>query len=198
MARTQSSGLQRVHVLVVDDDRHMRHLLRLMLYGLGVGRVREAPDAAEAFVEMRGSPPDIILVDWMMSPLDGIDFVRLVRNAKDSRNPYIPLIMVTGHTEPRYVREARDAGVTEFLAKPVSAMALARRIAAVIHEPRPFIRTATYFGPDRRRQNKAFNGPDKRRGPHIAPSEPETPHLAGENDYGDGNGRRAEPDARYH
>jgi two-component system, chemotaxis family, chemotaxis protein CheY len=186
MAQTQSSSLKRLHVLVVDDDPHMREVLKLILYGLGVGAVREASDAAQAFVQVRDSSPDIVLVDWMMSPLDGLDFVRLMRNAKDSPNPYIPLIMVTGHTETRYVREARDVGVTEFLAKPVSPMALARRIAAVIHEPRPFIRTATYFGPDRRRQTKAFSGQEKRRGQPSAPAMLATRRSASDSEYGDG------------
>ncbi len=88
-----------------------------------------------------------------MKPLDGIDFVKLVRTARDSPNPYVPIIMLSGYTEYRRVVEARDAGVNEFLAKPISAKALYQRFAAIIDNPRPFIRTESYFGPDRRRQN---------------------------------------------
>ena len=95
----------------------------------------------------------MIIADWHMEPLDGLDFVRLVRTAKDSPNPYVPIIMLTGHTEYQRVCEARDAGVNEFLAKPISAKALYMRFASIIDNPRPFIRTKTYFGPDRRRQN---------------------------------------------
>ena len=88
-----------------------------------------------------------------MEPLDGLDFVRLVRTAKDSPNPYVPIIMLSGYTEYRRVTEARDAGINEFLAKPISARALYLRFASIIDNPRPFIRTKSYFGPDRRRQN---------------------------------------------
>ncbi len=88
-----------------------------------------------------------------MEPLDGLDFVRLVRTAKDSANPYVPIIMLTGYTEYRRVVEARDAGVNEFLAKPISARALYQRFASIIDNPRSFIKTKNYFGPDRRRQN---------------------------------------------
>jgi DNA-binding response OmpR family regulator len=61
--------------------------------------------------------------------------------------------MLSGYTEYRRVTEARDAGVNEFLAKPISAKALYQRFASIIDNPRPFIRTKHYFGPDRRRQN---------------------------------------------
>ena len=60
--------------------------------------------------------------------------------------------MLTGHAELALVTEARDMGVNEFLAKPVSAKALYARITAAVHHPRPFVRTRAYFGPDRRRQ----------------------------------------------
>ena len=59
--------------------------------------------------------------------------------------------MLTGHSEKKRVTAARDAGVTEFLAKPISAKALYQRIVNVVANPRPFIKTKTYFGPDRRR-----------------------------------------------
>ena len=61
--------------------------------------------------------------------------------------------------------EARDAGVTEFLVKPLSAQALHQRILSVVAHPRPFIRTPTFFGPDRRRTKAAeYTGPERRKG----------------------------------
>jgi hypothetical protein len=60
---------------------------------------------------------------------------------------------------------ARDAGVTEFLAKPISANALYQRVLNIVANPRPFIKTKTYFGPDRRRNvNPNYNGPERRKG----------------------------------
>jgi DNA-binding response OmpR family regulator len=70
---------------------------------------------------------------------------------------------LTGHCDKRRVMTARDAGVTEFLAKPISAKALYQRILNVVVSPRPFIRTKTYFGPDRRRNtSNAYIGPERR------------------------------------
>jgi DNA-binding response OmpR family regulator len=71
--------------------------------------------------------------------------------------------MMTGHSEKSRVYEARDAGVTEFLVKPITAKAVLDRIQAVIFHPRPFVKTDGYFGPDRRRtQSGSYNGPMRR------------------------------------
>jgi two-component system chemotaxis response regulator CheY len=157
--------LENVNVLVLDDNRHMRQLVESILHALGVKHVSQAGDAAQAFKELQHFNADVIIVDWHMEPLDGLDFVRLVRTAKDSPNPYVPIIMLSGYTEFGRVTEARDAGVHEFLAKPISAKALYQRFAAIIDNPRPFVRTKQFFGPDRRRQDVGppRNVPERRR-----------------------------------
>jgi PleD family two-component response regulator len=150
---TEKIDFRELRVLVIDDSRHMRLIIKSILLQLGCKHVREASDGALAFKEMQNFPCDFIIVDWYMEPLDGLDFVRLVRTAKDSRDPYVPIIMLSGFTEYRRVAEARDAGVNEFLAKPVSVELLGNRIESVINNPRPFIRTKNFFGPCRRRND---------------------------------------------
>ena len=145
--------LDNVNILVIDDNKHMANLVVEILHALGVKNTCQTGDAAAAFQELKHFSADVIIVDWHMEPLDGLDFVRLVRTAKDSPNPYVPIIMLSGFTEHRRITEARDAGINEFLAKPISAKSIYQRIASVIDNPRPFIRTKNYFGPDRRRQN---------------------------------------------
>lgn len=145
-------SLEHVNIMVVDSNRHMRGVIQSILHALGVKNVKEAGDAAEAFAELKHFHADVIITDWNMEPLDGFDFVRLVRTAKDSANPYVPVIMLTAHSEHKYVCEARDAGINEFLAKPISAKALYSRLAKIIDNPRPFVRAKGYFGPDRRRK----------------------------------------------
>jgi CheY-like chemotaxis protein len=158
-----SSGLESLRVLLVDDNQHMRAIVLTVLLGVGVTQVRETRDGAEALATLRDWPADLAIVDFQMFPLDGVEFTRMVRNAPDSRNPYLPIIMMTGHSERSRVYEARDAGVTEFVAKPVTAKALLERIHAVIYRPRAFVRTADYFGPDRRRRDDPnFTGPWRR------------------------------------
>ena len=98
-----------------------------------------------------------------MEPVSGIEFVKRLRLSKDSPNPFLPVILLTGHTELKRVLIARDAGVNEFLAKPISPKELYVKIRSIIENPRPFIRTETYFGPDRRRRDVPFEGEDRRR-----------------------------------
>lgn len=150
-------------LLLVDDNHHMRVLITEILRAIGVKQVYEATDGAEGLQIMRTHAIDIVMTDLAMQPLDGIDFVKLLRNSPDSPNQMCPVIMITGHSTQRRVTEARDAGVTEFLGKPVTARGVIERITEVIEHPRPFIRTDDFFGPDRRRKAEPnYQGPWRR------------------------------------
>lgn len=144
------SGLGGLKVLLVDDNGHMRTIVATILKGIGILDIHEASDGAEGLQALRRWPADLAIVDFRMSPMDGVDFTRLVRNAEDSVNPFLPIIMMTGFADRPRVEEARDAGVTELIVKPVTARAIIDRLNAVVYRPRPFVRTADYFGPQRR------------------------------------------------
>lgn len=150
--------------LVVDDNNYMVSIIKTLLKGFGVQRISEANDAADAFEEFRTLDIDIIILDYAMETLDGIEFVQLVRSANDSPNPYVPIIMLTAHSERARIEEARDAGITEFLCKPICANDLYLRVIEVIERPRPFIRTSSYFGPCRRRHDPdTYKGEERRK-----------------------------------
>jgi two-component system chemotaxis response regulator CheY len=156
--------LSALRFLIVDDSAEMRGLLTHMLNSLGARLFLEANDASEALEMLKVNHVDVIFTDWKMEPVDGIVFTRLVRTAPDSQFQMTPIIMISGYTEMHHVSEARNAGVTEFLAKPVSAQALYRRIEEVILRPRQFVRTETFTGPDRhRRSSKTYTGPRRRK-----------------------------------
>jgi CheY-like chemotaxis protein len=149
--------------LVVEDNAHMRTLLRSLLHALGMKQVYECADGGQAYNELRERKPDFVLTDLSMKPVDGIEFTRRVRMASDSPNPYVPIIMITGHTERPRVMAARDAGVTEFLAKPITVQNLLLRIGEIVDRPRAFVRCENYFGPDRRRRRmEDYPGPWRR------------------------------------
>lgn len=157
------TALSALHILLVDDNQHMRAITSAILQSAGVRKIREMPDGAAALESLREHPIDLAIVDFNMFPLDGVEFTRLVRNSPDSANPYLPIIMMTGHSEKSRVVEARDAGVTEFVVKPITAKAIFDRIQAVIMRPRPFVKTEGYFGPDRRRNaTQNYKGPLRR------------------------------------
>ena len=152
-----------LRILLVDDNHYMRVLLAEILRAIGVQRIYEANDGAEGLQMMRDHTIDIVMTDLSMQPLDGIDFVRLLRNSPDSPNQMCPVIMITGHSTYARVHEAREAGVNEFLAKPLTARGVIERIHQVVDNPRPFVRSDDYFGPDRRRRaDPSYTGPWRR------------------------------------
>jgi two-component system, chemotaxis family, chemotaxis protein CheY len=155
--------LNGMNILVVEDDRHMRMLIRNVLFSLGANDVADASDGGSAFEAMTTFKPHMILCDLRMSPVGGLQFVRSLR--ADAENPcrFAPVIMITAYADLTTVAAARDVGVTEFMAKPLSAAALQKRINRVLTEPRPFVEAPDFIGPDRRRQAKTdFGGRDRR------------------------------------
>jgi DNA-binding response OmpR family regulator len=130
---------------------------------MGITMIREASDGIEALEIVRDWRPDVIVLDLMMEQLDGIEFTKLIRRGSDSPHPYVPIIMMTGHTDRRRVIEARDAGVNELVAKPLTAKALIDRMRSVIDNERSWVKSANYVGPDRRRKvNPEYRGPFRR------------------------------------
>jgi two-component system chemotaxis response regulator CheY len=159
----------RLKVLVVDDNQHMRKLVVAILQAFGVVQIFEAADGNRAWQTLREANPDVVILDWMMEGLNGLEVARMVRTSPQTPNPFVPIIMLTGYTQVDHVRQARDAGVNEFLAKPVSVKAVMSRLVSVIEHPRPYVRTKAYFGPCRRRRGKEeYRGPERR----STPSEP--------------------------
>jgi two-component system chemotaxis response regulator CheY len=155
----------RLRFLVIDDNAHMRRMLRALLYGFGTREVHEAEDGATGLEAFTHHTPDIVIIDWAMPIFDGLELTQMIRQPGANANPYVAIIMLTGHSEKKRVASARDAGVTEFLAKPISAKGLYQRIVNVVANPRPFIKTKTYFGPDRRRSNNSsYVGTERRKG----------------------------------
>lgn len=153
--KIKNYNIRKINVLIIDDDVHLRQIVKGILRSLGVHSIRETDNGADALKILSHFPADIIFCDWNMDPLDGLEFTRLVRTASDSPNPYVPIIMVTAHNEFLRVIRARDAGINEYLVKPVTPNSLYARICSVIDNPRPYIRSfgkQSYFGPTRRRQ----------------------------------------------
>jgi CheY-like chemotaxis protein len=158
------SRFEDIRALIIEDNAHMRSLLRGLLGAVGIKDISEAGNGEAGLAVLRERKCDLILTDLVMQPMDGIDFTQAVRTSEHSPNPFVPIIMITGHTEKSRVEAARDAGVTEFLAKPVTAHNLFARIAEIVERPRAFVRCETYFGPDRRRrQIEDYTGPWRRK-----------------------------------
>jgi two-component system chemotaxis response regulator CheY len=158
-----SYQFDRLKILVVDDNAHMRKLVTTILQAFGVIQIYEADSGERAWAIVLESNPDVCVVDWVMEGMSGLDFTSMIRSNPQSPNPFVPVIMLTGHTHIDQVRQARDAGVNEFIAKPVSVKTMMQRLVSVIESPRPYVRTKVYFGPCRRRRGaEEYRGPERR------------------------------------
>jgi DNA-binding response OmpR family regulator len=126
--------------------------VRDVLESLGFKHIHIVNDGSVALKYLKAEKVDMIITDWKMEPMDGINLVKYMRMSDDSPNRFIPIIMLTGKAEREDVEIARDVGVTEFVVKPFSAKTLCSRISLVIDNPRSFIMSKIFTGPDRRRR----------------------------------------------
>ena len=160
----QDERISKLRVLVADPFAQLREILRdILIRGVGVSEVLEAKNGEEAIALMRELPCDVVIADARMEPLGGIEITQMIRKGEERIDPFIPVIIVSGHAEVTEIVAARDAGANEYLAKPLSAKILDLRLNAVVHHPRPFIRSDDFFGPDRRRhESDRYKGSERR------------------------------------
>ena len=128
----QDEKLRQARILLVDDNEHTLEMVRMILWGLGIRQVATALSVLDALKELRTNPVDLMITDLAMDPVDGLTLVELIRNADDSPNPNLPIIMLTGYGEVENEKAARKAGIDAFLTKPVSAQTLRQNIARVL------------------------------------------------------------------
>jgi two-component system chemotaxis response regulator CheY len=138
-------------VLVLDDHRFMREVIRLMLGTLGIRRVVAAENVDEAMAMLAHEKVDVVIADYRLGGQTGAEFMRLVRGLQGHAR-FVPLIGCTADTSPATISEMRDAGADEVLAKPVSAKVIWAKLMAVTNARRNFVSAPDFFGPDRRRR----------------------------------------------
>jgi CheY-like chemotaxis protein len=155
-------SLKNFTVLLVDDYEFMQDLCASMLRAFGIGGIMVCNSGAEAIElltitqsQARNNSVkgiDLILTDWMMPDGSGVELIDWVRNHQSDQIRFTPIMLLSAFTSEDIVGIARDHGASEALVKPISAEKMAARILAMIDNPRPFVKTATFFGPDRRRK----------------------------------------------
>ncbi len=146
-----NADFSRLKVLIVDDIKTMRHLMRSILATFKITDVLEASDGLSALSLLKSSPRNLVITDFSMTPMDGVEFTRRLRMPGNGLDPFIHVLMVSAHTEAMLVKDALDAGVSDFISKPITRSAVEQRLTFAVSRPRTSIRAASYFGPDRRR-----------------------------------------------
>lgn len=115
--------------LIVDDDKFSRTFTKTALYQIGIKNTKEAATTAEAAEIIRAYKIDIVLLDHQMPEENGLDLAKQIKEGKIGANKDLPIIMVTVDTKEKTVLTAKNIGIHEYLVKPISPLALRKRIA---------------------------------------------------------------------
>ena len=117
-------------ILIVDDYKTMLRIIRNLLKQLGFDNVDEATDGSAALLKLRQKDFALVISDWNMEPMTGIELLREVR--ADSRLKDLPFIMVTAESKTENVVAAKEAGVNNYIVKPFNAATLKQKLATVV------------------------------------------------------------------
>jgi two-component system, chemotaxis family, chemotaxis protein CheY len=117
-----------IGILIVDDFQTMTQLMKYLLMSLGFKNVDEARDGRAALAKMAERKYGLVISDWYMEPMSGLDFLKEVRAAG---NP-VPFILVTAESKTESVIEAKAAGVTGYIVKPYNAATIKAKLTSVL------------------------------------------------------------------
>jgi two-component system, chemotaxis family, chemotaxis protein CheY len=148
--------------LVADDNTAVRMIIKEILRGFGARSVEWAADGAAALQLLKTQPFDVLVTDMVMPGVSGVELTKAVRSGGLTTKANIPIILLSGNMDRATLVAARNAGVSEFVAKPVVVANLHARLEACMRRPRPFIVSTGYTGPCRRRNPAAFPYTDRR------------------------------------
>ena len=129
-----AAKLGNIRTLIIDDHYFMRSIWKTMLVAMGVNKFIEATNAVEAFEALRSAPCDLVIVDYHLGDLTGAEFAKLLRRSPDSANSFVPIIACTADAKRSIAQKFVDAGVDEFLVKPVSPQSAWSKIHSVIEK----------------------------------------------------------------
>jgi len=156
-----------IKILIVEGSAAMFILTKDVLRTFGVKEynIFGAYSVDEGFESFCKENQDFLIIDWMKQLDNGVNLVHKIRNNSLSPNRYVPIIMTAGSSDEKKVLTSRNAGISEYLVKPFSASSLANRVARVIENPKQFVVSETYVGPDRRSKEEPFAKEEDRRQP---------------------------------
>ncbi len=156
--------------LVIDENAYSRAISIDQLRGMGFRGALGAPDPRTAWDILLQSAPNVILIEWFDAGTASLDFVRRVRTSEESPDRAVPILVLTARSAQASVEAAREAGVNGFMRKPISALALGKYVGNAVARPGPFVATAAYVGPCRRRRGVSEYAGPWRRLDDVAPS----------------------------
>ena len=156
--KNSTINLKDLVILVADPNQYLRRVVSGMLRGFGANKVLEVENSVGLFQALSGQKIDLLLCDMRLPPHGGLKLVRTIRRNSDNENRTLPILLMSSDTSETTVKKSRDAGANIIVAKPMSLSALYDRLGWIVFNPRPFVDTASYFGPDRRFKIEGYPG----------------------------------------
>ena len=150
-AKQLEKRIERLGILVVDENAYLRKLTRMMLMNIGAKLIYEAADGLAALDAIRAANPDVLLLDWDLPILNGSQVMQIVRSPGVFERPSIPAIMLSDCADRGRIQAAMRLGVNEFLIKPTSPKALRDRLLSILIKPRAMVQIGKYYVPQPRR-----------------------------------------------
>ena len=159
-----------VSILLAEYNPQFRSAIRSILLYQQFSKITEVCDSKSFIDAVRASSFDVVLLDSSIPNLDAIAVTRFIRSGKLGVNPAVVIILLSHRSDMTFIYEAREAGVTEIVAKPFSSAALMARLTNALEKPRPFITSDGYTGPCRRtgEVESVIEPPKERIGDHLA------------------------------
>jgi two-component system, chemotaxis family, chemotaxis protein CheY len=173
-------NLRDLAILIADPSSYISMLIHSMLRGFGANKVMEVRSSVGVFQVLTEQRIDLMICDMRLPPHGGLPLTRAVRGKKDNENRTIPILIMSSDSRENTIKQARDVGANMVIAKPISPANLYDRLAWIAFNPRKFIDTNTYFGPDRRFKIEGYpGGVGRRKGDkEVAVAEESGPALA--------------------
>jgi CheY-like chemotaxis protein len=163
--KSPAVNLRDLVILIADPSSYLRMIIHSMLRGFGANKVLEISQSSGVLQFLGGQKIDILLCDSRISPHGGLPLTQLIRRNMDNENRTMPILIMSSDTRETTIKNARDVGANMVIAKPMSPTSLYDRLTWIAFNPRQFVDTQTYFGPDRRFKIEGYpNGVGRRQG----------------------------------
>ena len=146
---------RRANVLIVSSNSHVRGILRDLFICIDMANLKAVDTGESGLNLLSKNSYDLCIFDLDTGSMTPFEFVSGARAPRNER-PFLPIIMVSDKTDPAYIEDARDVGITEFLAKPITPANFYGRLRDAMERPRSLVYSSTYAGPDRRRATRQF------------------------------------------
>lgn len=147
---SKSLNFKGLNFMIADANDNIRGIMHGLLRGFGATNVIDAVDGEAALRDIPLRNVDMLFCDLNLPKIDGFSLIKKLRADESSPARFIPILILTSHTQQRNIEKSRDSGANIVIAKPLSVKAVYDRLAWIASEPRAFVQTTGYIGPDRR------------------------------------------------